>query len=193
MPHDTGLRGAPCMVSIIIATRDSESALMQTLGALAPGATAGLAREVIVADGGAKDATEQIADIAGCRFFASSGSNGSRLRAAAATARGEWLMFLAPGVVLGPGWVDECASFVQQPAVPSRAAVYAARTGMDSRLRRALNLLPRPEQSLIIGRSFYDELGGHHAHATDTEADLLPRIGRSRLVRLRTTAGKTNI
>ena len=57
------------MFSIIIATHDSERALVPTLAALVPGATAGIVREVIVADGGSRDETEQVADIAGCRFL----------------------------------------------------------------------------------------------------------------------------
>src|SRR5690242_14651291 len=87
------------MFSIILATHDSERALVPTLAALVPGATAGIVREVIVADGGSRDATEQVADIAGCRFLASSEPVGARLKAAAATARAPWLMFLAPGAV----------------------------------------------------------------------------------------------
>ena len=59
------------MFSIIIATHDSERALVPTLAALVPGATAGIVREVIVADGGSRDETEQVADIAGCRFLSS--------------------------------------------------------------------------------------------------------------------------
>ena len=60
------------MFSIVIATHDSERALVPTLAALVPGATAGIVREVIVADGGSRDKTEEVADIAGCRFFVSS-------------------------------------------------------------------------------------------------------------------------
>ena len=40
------------MISVIIATKDSERALVSTLGALVPGAAAGAVREVIVADAG---------------------------------------------------------------------------------------------------------------------------------------------
>ena len=83
------------MFSIVIATHDSERALVATLAALVPGATAGIVREVIVADGGSKDETEQVADIAGCRFLASKEPLGARLKAAAAGARGTWLMFPA--------------------------------------------------------------------------------------------------
>ena len=50
--------GRTLMFSIIIATHDSERALVPTLAALVPGATAGIVREVIVADGGSRDETE---------------------------------------------------------------------------------------------------------------------------------------
>jgi glycosyltransferase involved in cell wall biosynthesis len=172
------------MFSVIIATRDSERPLVATLAALVPGATAGIVREVIVADGGSRDATEQVADIAGCQFVSSDQAVGSRLKSAAARARGEWLMFLAPGIVPEPGWIEECATFVGTSG--KKAAVFA-KAGMISRLRGAFSLLPRPEQGLIIRKSFYDALGGH------ADVDLLRRIGRQRLVTLRTTAARTDI
>lgn len=182
------------MLSIIIATHDSERALVPTLAALVPGATAGIVREVIVADGGSRDETEQVADIAGCRFLSSAELLGSRLRAAAATARGEWLMFLRPGMVPGTSWVDETAAFAQRPTHRLGAAVFAPETnGLLAPLSRMLSLIPRPEQGLILRQSLYDELGGHRPNVNDPENDLLRRIGRSRLATLRTTVMKTII
>src|SRR2546423_1069103 len=113
------------MFSIVIATHDSERALVPTLAALVPGATAGIVREVIVADGGSRDETEQVADVAGCRFLLSTESLGTRLKAAATTARGDWLMFLRPGSVPGSNWVDEMILFVEPAIGPPRAAVFA--------------------------------------------------------------------
>ena len=92
-------------------------------------------------------------------------------------------MFLAPGIVPEPGWIEECAAFTGT----SGKAVVLARLGMISRLRRALALLPRPEQGLIIRKSFYAALGGHRPNASEVQTDLLRRIAR-RLVKLRTTA-----
>ena len=43
------------MLSVIIATLDSERSLVRTLAALVPGATAGLITEVVVADAGSRD------------------------------------------------------------------------------------------------------------------------------------------
>ena len=181
------------MFSVIVATHDSERALVPTLAALVPGATAGIVREVIVADGGSRDETEQVADIAGCRFLSSAEPLGSRLSAAAATARGEWLMFLRPGIVPGPGWIDETIAFVQQTG-DQRAAAFALEiNGVLAWLTRAFSSLPRAEQGLILRKPFYDELGGHRADAADAEVDLLRRIGPRRIVTLRTTVTRSNI
>jgi glycosyltransferase involved in cell wall biosynthesis len=179
------------MLTVVIATHDSERPLVATLAALVPGATAGLVREVIVADGGSRDETGQVADIAGCRFVSSDQPLGARLKAAAASARGEWLMFLDAGVVPGPGWIEETTAFAEHDIADVRAAVFAAEHGFANALRRVF-FLPRSAQGLIIRKSIYDELGGHRAEASNAPADLLRRIGRQQLVTLRTVAAPAN-
>ena len=177
------------MFSIILATHDSERALVPTLAALVPGATAGIVREVIVTDGGSRDQTEQVADIAGCRFLASAAPRGGRLKAAAELARGDWLMFLKPGLVPGVTWIDETIAFTD--AAGDRAAVFAREDGLLQGVLRLVGALPDPD-SLIIRKSFYQERGGHR-DAADPERDLLRRIGRRRLATLRATATLANI
>jgi glycosyltransferase involved in cell wall biosynthesis len=173
------------MFSIIIATNDSERALVHTLAALVPGATMGVVREVIVADGGSSDETRQVADYAGCVFFSSRERLGARLKDAAARARGEWLMFLQPGVIPGPSWIDEIIMFIQHAR--GQAAVFSAESGgLAQWVRRAFAALPRAGQGLVIAKRLYAELGGHRADAAEPESDLLRRIGRRRLTVLRT-------
>src|SRR6185503_15483123 len=182
------------MLSVIIATHDSERPLVATLAALVPGASAGAVREVIVADGGSRDETEQVADISGCRFLSSGQPLGARLKTAAKTARGEWLMFLRPGIVPGLSWVEETVAFVQQAANEPRAAVFASDAdGALAWLSRALSRCNHAEQGLVLRKSFYGELGGHRTEASDPETDLVRRIGRSRLTTLRTTIGRSII
>ena len=101
------------MISVVIATSDSERALVPTLAALVPGAVAGTIREVIVADAGSRDATATVADVAGCRFMVVEGLPGARLKAGAASARAAWLMFLRPGAVPDVTWVDEVDRFMR--------------------------------------------------------------------------------
>jgi hypothetical protein len=185
------------MLTIVIATQDSERALLPTLAALVAGAAAGLVREVIVADAASRDATAAIADGAGCRVLALTRPRGARLKAAAETARGSWLLFLCPGVVLEATWIDETRRFIEETEVrdqtDSRAAVFR-RGPLRSTLLEALALVgaalgakPKASQGLLIAKSLYDALGGHR-DVEEPESDLLRRLGRQRLVRLRTAA-----
>jgi glycosyltransferase involved in cell wall biosynthesis len=179
------------MLSVVIATKDSERALVPTLAALVSGATAGLISEVLVADGGSRDDTAVVAEVAGCNFIAADGTPGRRLKAAAGKARAPWLMFLRPGTVLDAAWVNDAGRFIGVTARPDRAAVFRRGAPMQSGLREALSMVatalgarPRPEQGLVIARDFYAALGGHAETAVDAETDLIRRIGRRRIVRL---------
>ncbi len=181
------------MLSVIIATRDSERALVRTLAALVPGATAGLISEVLVADAGSRDETAAVADIAGCNFLVVEGPLGRRLKAATARARAPWLLFLRPGTILDTPWTGDARSFVEQPAPDTSAAIFRRSAPAQSSLREAFSLFaaalgarPRPEQGLIVSKDFYRQIGGHSEHAADPEADLLRRIGRRRMAMLST-------
>src|SRR5256886_17043510 len=106
--------GCGIMLSVVIATHNSERALLPTLAALVQGAAAGIVREVIVADAGSRDATTTMADGAGCGVLVSAQGRGARIKAGADAARASWLLFLRPGAVLDATWVDETRRFVEQ-------------------------------------------------------------------------------
>jgi glycosyltransferase involved in cell wall biosynthesis len=188
------------VLSVVIATQDSERPLVTTLAALVPGATAGMVREVIVADGGSRDQTQEVADIAGCRIVVlPQAPTAARLAAAAKLARGPWLMFLRPGVVPDPTWIGEVMGFIEAVQrsghADSHAATFRLARSADAlrpavaeafgALRAALRRWPRPEQGLLVSQRGYDALGGHRASAKDPESDLIRRIGRPRVVLLR--------
>jgi glycosyltransferase involved in cell wall biosynthesis len=122
------------MLSVVIATDNSERVLVPTLAALVPGAAAGVLREVIVADARSTDATATIADAAGCRFDATEAPLGARLHAAAASARAAWLLFLRPGAVPDTAWTEEIRRFIQHAELGGRVDARAAafRLGGDS-------------------------------------------------------------
>lgn len=178
------------MLSVIVATHESERALVPTLSALVPGAMSGLVTEVVVADAGSTDATAEVADIAGCRFIASTAPLGERLKAAALSTRTPWLMFLRAGVVLDADWMGASETFMQVAAFADtapRAAVFraaatgSAQPGVGDVIALARAVLagrrPSPDQGLVICRSLYEAVGGHPAQA-DTEAKLLSQLGR---------------
>jgi hypothetical protein len=161
------------MLTVIIPTRDSERGLVQTLSPLVAGATAGLVTEVIVADAGSRDATEQVAGIAGCRFVRPEGPLGARLGAAAALARTPWLLFLRPGTVPVAGWVEAVVAFV-------RGGGDAARFRPAEPAPLWHRLLPpraHPAHGLLIRTRAYKAAGGHPP-TDEAEAALLRRLGR---------------
>ena len=187
------------MLSVVIATHDSERALLPTLAALVAGAAAGVVREVIIADAGSRDATDAIADGAGCRVLMSTQPRGARLKAAAEAARGPWLLFLAPGIVPNVTWVDETRRFMEEAELREYAGSCAAAFRRDSApfqsplveawvlLRTALGARPKASQGLLIAKAFYEALGGHRG-VEAPERDLLRRVGRRRIVLLKCTA-----
>jgi hypothetical protein len=189
------------MLSVIIATNESEQSLVPTLAALVPGAMAGIVREVIVADAGSGDGTAVVADLAGCLFVVTPGPLGARLKAAAASARAPWLLFLRPGSVPDVTWVQETSRFILDAERTRRANAQAAvlryapagnpRSAIAEAfalIAAALGARPRPEQGLLISKAHYETIGGHRADSTDCETDLLRRLGRRRLVLLRSSA-----
>jgi hypothetical protein len=185
------------MLSVVIATHNSERALLPTLAALVSGAAAGIVREVIVADAGSRDATAAIADGAGCRVLVSAQGRGARLKAAAAVARAAWLLFLRPGVVLDATWVDETRRFVEEAELRGYAGTHAAvfrasalRPGLLEALAllgTALGAKPDASQGLVIAKTRYAALGGHR-DVEEPERDLRRRLHRRHLVLLRTGA-----
>lgn len=184
------------MLSVVIPTHESERLLVQTLAALVPGAMSGLISEVVVADAGSRDDTEQVADIAGCRFIRMEVPLAARLRETARGTRTPWLMFLRPGCVPEPGWIAACERFMEAASRldgAGRAAVFRPpgaadllRPGLSevlALLRVMLGGGARPEQGLLIARRFYDSLGGH-PDGSEPEAAMLRKIGRRRVTML---------
>ena len=184
------------MLSVVIATHDSERALLPTLAALVAGAAAGVVREVIIADGGSRDATCEIADGAGCHVLTSTQPRGARLKAAADAARGPWLLFLAAGTVPSVTWVDETRRFIEEAELRGFASSCAAAFRPDwapfqsplveawALLRTAFGARPKAGQGLLIAKTFYEALAGHR-EVEAPESDLLRRIGRRHILLLK--------
>jgi glycosyltransferase involved in cell wall biosynthesis len=154
------------MISVLIPTLNSERFLVPTLAALVPGSAAGLLREVIVADGGSTDGTEKIADAAGCEFRRDQAAEANRLEAAAAAARGSWLLILRPESAPEEGWTREVAKFIEgaERAGEHRAAAFRYAIdayGFAPRLRelaaaaRGALLGPQAVQGLLISKRAY--------------------------------------
>ncbi|MDJ0930305.1 glycosyltransferase [Breoghania sp.] len=187
------------MFSVVIPTHNNEATLVETLAALVPATAEGVVREVIVADAGSSDLTEEIADAAGCRWVRETGAYGARLAAGVqAASRGEWLLFLEPDTVLDPDWFWEVSKFVERAEWLGRGDTQAAcfraagdELGLKARLGEGMAWIcarilgiGREQQGLLLSRRFYAKLGGHKTTSVLAHADLVRRIGRRRMTHL---------
>jgi rSAM/selenodomain-associated transferase 2 len=189
------------MISVIIPTLNAEATLAGTLGALVPAAIAGLVREVIVVDGGSSDRTAAIVEHAGANLVQASPGRGHQLKTGAARARFAWLLFLHADTALASGWEHEVSTFMQavdRRELPGAAAAF--RFTLDDKgvrprlleglvaLRCATLRVPYGDQGLLIPKRLYEEIGGYRPLALMEDVDLVRRLGRGRVVLLRTRA-----
>jgi glycosyltransferase involved in cell wall biosynthesis len=187
------------MISVVVPTNNSERLLARCFDSLITGAVRGVVREVIVSDAGSTDGTLVIVDAAGAHIVHARNNRSEQLTKAAAVAKSDWLLFLHPETALEAGWEMEAESFINQAVMERpRAAVFrfaledfggeARRAEVKANLRSALFALPYGDQGLLIPKRLYQKLGGYRALADMEDADLVRRIGRRRLVILRSRA-----
>ncbi len=186
------------MLSVIIPTLNAETGLPQTLSALIPGVVCGLVKDVIISDGGSADESREIAENTGCTVVTGPAGRGTQLALGAQAARGQWLLFLHADTVLSTGWEEEVGHFMEQTYSHAYAGVFrfalddfrpeARRLETLVALRCKLFALPYGDQGLLIHRSLYDQLGGYANVPLMEDVDLVRRIGRKRLIYLRSAA-----
>ncbi|MGQ0456401.1 MAG: TIGR04283 family arsenosugar biosynthesis glycosyltransferase [Hyphomicrobium sp.] len=189
------------MISVVIPALDAEKTLAATLGALVPAAVDGVVREVIVVDGGSRDRTTDIADLAGADVIHAAPSRGGQLSRGAAAARFPWLLFLHADTILYPGWTDEALGFMRDVESGHRSDAagvfrfslndrgFRARSLETSvRLRCALLAMPYGDQGLLISRRLFDDVGGYEDLPIMEDVDIVRRIGRRRLQMFETPA-----
>ncbi|HEV2550624.1 MAG TPA: TIGR04283 family arsenosugar biosynthesis glycosyltransferase [Stellaceae bacterium] len=178
-------------LSIIIPALDAAASLPAMLAALAEGRACDLIGEVLVIDGGSRDATPRLAEAGGACVVEVARGRGNQLVAGAAAARGEWLLFLHADTRLGPGWADAVDAFIARPENARRAGYLRYRLDDPAAAARRLEAfvawrcrvlaLPYGDQGLLIARPFYDELGGFRPLPLMEDVEFARRIGRPRL------------
>jgi len=165
---------APAL-SIIIPAIDEATVLPVLLEQLQK--QRGIQMEIILADGGSRDATREIARCLGVRVVETPVGRGLQMNRAAAVSRGRWLLFLHADSGLTHGLqlaraLEVLQEHVRETGVQRVAGHFRLRF---RRLKRGDDLayryyeeksaLNRPEctngdQGFLLSRRFFDELGG---------------------------------
>lgn len=171
-------------LSVVIPALNAAGDLPACLAALIEGLETGLIRELIVSDGGSRDATPEIAATAGAELVAGEPSRGGQLRRGAEAAAGDWLLFLHADTVLPPGWVAVTRAQMTR-ARPAYFRLRFADGGWRGRLvagwanlrSRAL-ALPYGDQGLLISRRDYDAVGGFRDIPLMEDVAIVRALGR---------------
>jgi rSAM/selenodomain-associated transferase 2 len=150
--------------------------------------------EIIAVDGGSSDNSYELAQRLGARVIAAPRGRGGQLRAGAAAASSEWLLFLHADTVLAQDWRACADVFMADPANSDKAAVF--RFALDDNCPAARRLetmvawrvkwlgLPYGDQGLLIHRDHYHRLGGVKPLPLMEDVDLVRRIGAANIVAL---------
>jgi rSAM/selenodomain-associated transferase 2/rSAM/selenodomain-associated transferase 1 len=177
-------------ISVIIPTLNEAAVLGQTLQS----ARSSDGVEIIVADGGSRDRTREIAAGAGALFLEAAGGRAAQLNAGAAMARGPILLFLHADSLLPEGYAGAVRAALEDPATVAGAFRFRTDwTGTAMRLvewgtniRSARLQLPYGDQGLFLEKRLLAELGGFAPLSIMEDFDLVRRLRRrGRIVTLR--------
>jgi rSAM/selenodomain-associated transferase 2 len=172
------------MLSVVIPTLNAAAILPTCIERLAG------ADEILVVDGGSRDATVEVARAAGARVIVAPRGRGAQLQGGGEAARGDWLLFLHADTLLGAGW--RVAVEAHQARRPRAAACFRFRLddpawqarlverGVAARVR--LLGLPYGDQGLLVPRLLYERVGGFRPLPLMEDVDLVRRLGRVRLL-----------
>src|SRR5918995_3940902 len=177
-------------LTIVIPALDAAACLRATLDACREAVGA----EVLVVDGGSRDATRDVARRGGARVVESAPGRGRQLALGAEEARAEWLLFLHADTRPAPGWAAVARAFMAAPGNTGQAAYFAFALDDPSREARRLErmvawrcralALPYGDQGLLIPRTLYGAAGGFRPLPLMEDVDLVRRLGRRRLAAL---------
>ncbi len=172
------------MISIIIPTLNEADRLGGLLAAL--GAQEG-GHQIIVADGGSRDATLEIARRHGAELAPPARGRGAQLCAGLGLARGDILLFLhADTVFPADGLALICRALAQNPKMGGGnfRVLFDGSSAFASWLTRFYAWLRRPrvyygDSARFLRREVFDEIGGLKPIALMEDYDLTRRLEKS--------------
>lgn len=184
----------PARLSVVVPTWNEERCLpllCASLGFGAPPARGRRPDELIVADGGSSDRTQELARAAGARVVACARGRGAQLACGARAASGELLWFLHADVIVQPGSVEALLAAFEDPALTA----CGVRQRIDAPgaifrcIERAADLRVRlgrvyGDSGLAVRRAAYESVGGFRDLPLFEDLDLARRLRARGSIRL---------
>jgi rSAM/selenodomain-associated transferase 2 len=158
------MNAAPLRISVVVPALDEEGQIAACL-ASARGAAVG---EILVVDGGSRDATAAVARRAGATVLHAARGRATQMNAGAASASGDILLFLHADTRLPPGFDALVVAALCDPAVvggrfdvclvPGTPLLQLIGALMN--LRSRLSRIATGDQALFVRRAAFAALGG---------------------------------
>ncbi|MBK7948701.1 MAG: TIGR04283 family arsenosugar biosynthesis glycosyltransferase [Deltaproteobacteria bacterium] len=157
------------IVTVVIPTLDEAARIGALVSSLVrSGGAAQDGVEVIVVDGGSRDATPALARAAGARVLASARGRARQLRLGSECANGDWIVFLHADTRLPEGWSEALAGVADDPGCAGGAFGFRLEEQgllfrwieLWVRVRNALFRLPYGDQAIFIRRGVLEAMGG---------------------------------
>jgi rSAM/selenodomain-associated transferase 2/rSAM/selenodomain-associated transferase 1 len=142
--------------------------------------------EIILADGGSRDATREIAEQSGATVLVTAGGRAVQQNAGAAAAQGRHLLFLHADTLLPDGYAEQIRRALDRPATVAGAFRFRTDgTGAAMRLvewganiRSSIFQWPYGDQGLFMEKRVFDELGGFAPLPIMEDYELVRRLRR---------------
>jgi rSAM/selenodomain-associated transferase 2 len=172
------------MISVIIPTLDEEACLGRCIESVR---SEGPPVEIIVADGGSRDRTSEVAGrFPGVKIIRTERGRGSQMNAGASHAGGDILLFLHADTVLERGWMQELSSVLGETSVIGGGFTFAIDSPLSKyrmveawvAMRCRVFRLPYGDQAIFIRRDAFSKLGGYQNIPLMEDVDLVRRMKR---------------
>lgn len=170
------------MISVIIPTLNEEDHIGRCIAAIRAGEPV---REIIVADGGSRDGTREVAgSYVGVTCIQTERGRGRQMNAGAVHAQGEVLLFLHADTILTAGWDREMQAALRDNGVAGGAFTFAVDNALPKyrlveawvSMRCHFFRLPYGDQAIFVRREIFNDLRGYTNIPLMEDVDLIGRM-----------------
>ncbi|MCZ6873641.1 MAG: TIGR04283 family arsenosugar biosynthesis glycosyltransferase [bacterium] len=166
MPSNSGHeQGSPLRLSVIVPTLNEQAHLHASLASVSLAPT----DELIIVDGGSRDATQEIARQFTPHVLDAPQGRARQMNAGARQSQGHVLLFLHADTQLPPGGLDSIRVVMRQHDITGGAfrlnltppTLGLRLVAWGANLRTRIGRLPYGDQALFIRRSLFKKIGGY--------------------------------